>query len=289
MAASRLGSRSYNVRMAELTIIPTTAIIGAEIQGLDLAKPLDADTIRAIEDALHEHLVLFFRNQKIGPDEQEAFARQFGELQAAPFGPKDPDHPAITVLDQVKPSGQGADRWHTDNTFMPNPPMGSILRAVKLPSVGGDTCYASMIAAYEALSPEMQRFLQGLRAEHDLTRTLSRAIREGISDADLSSMQREWPPVEHPVVRTHPKSGRKCLFVNSNFTTRITNLSEEESDALLPFLLEHVRSPAFQCRFRWEEGSVAFWDNRMVQHYAVPDYSERRIMHRVTLDGDRPV
>jgi taurine dioxygenase len=188
----------------------------------------------------------------------------------------------------VNPTGQGADRWHTDNTYMPNPPMASILRGVQLPSVGGDTCFASTIAAYEALSPEMKRFVEGLRAEHDLTRTLSRAIRDGHSDADLATMQREWPPTEHPVVRTHPKSGRKCLFVNGNFTTRITNLSEEESDVVLPFLIEHVRSPAFQCRFHWEENAVVFWDNRVVQHYGVPDYTERRVMHRVTLDGDRP-
>ena len=232
--------------------------------------------------------MLFFREQDIDPAEHMAFSEQFGQVQIAPFGPKDPDFPAITVLDQVNPSGQGADRWHTDNTYMPNPPMGSILRAVQLPPVGGDTCFASMIAAYEALSPEMQAFLANLRAEHDLTRTLTRAIRDGHSDADLATMQKQWPPNEHPVVRTHPRSGRKCLFVNGNFTTRITNLSEDESEALLPFLIEHVRSPAFQCRFRWEPGSVAFWDNRVVQHYAVPDYTERRIMHRVTLDGDRP-
>ena len=274
--------------MPKVSILPTTAIIGAEVRGIDLAETLSEASVRAIEAALHEHLVLFFREQTIGPAEHMAFAEHFGEIQVAPFGPKDPDFPAITVLDQVNPSGQGADRWHTDNTYMPNPPMGSVLRVVQLPSVGGDTCFSSTIAAYEALSPEMQRFADGLRAEHDLTRTLSRAIRDGHSDADLATMQRDWPPSEHPVVRTHPKSGRKCLFVNGNFTTRITNLSEDESDAVLPFLIEHVRSPAFQCRFRWEEGSMAFWDNRVVQHYGVPDYTERRIMHRVTLDGDRP-
>jgi taurine dioxygenase len=278
----------YTGGMADISIVPTTAIIGAEIRGIDLAQPLEAAEIRAIEEALYEHLVLFFPDQKISPAEHIAFSKQFGEIQAAPFGPKHPDFPAITVLDQVNPSGQGADRWHTDNTYMPNPPMGSILRGVQLPSVGGDTCFASTIAAYEALSPEMQRFADGLRAEHDLTRTLSRAIRDGHSDALLSTMQREWPPTEHPVVRTHPKSGRKCLFVNGNFTTRITNLSEEESNTVLPFLIEHVRSPAFQCRFRWEEDALVFWDNRVVQHYGVPDYTERRIMHRVTLDGDRP-
>ena len=274
--------------MAQLEIRPVTAAIGAEIRGLDLSLPLDADGVAALTHALHEHLVLFFRDQDITPTEQLDLARRFGEVQVAPFGPKLEAHPEITVLDQSKPAGQGADSWHTDNTYMPNPPMGSILRAVRLPSVGGDTCFASMYAAYDALSTEMKHFLDGLRAEHDLTRTLTRAIRDGHSDADLASMQKQWPPSEHPVIRTHPVTGRKCLFVNGNFTTRITNLSEQESDALLLFLIEHIRSPSFQCRLRWQPATIAFWDNRVVQHYGVPDYAERRIMHRVTLDGDRP-
>ncbi len=273
--------------MSEIRVEPLTACIGAEIHGVELAS-LDDAAVKEIERALLDHLVVFFRDQKLTREQHLALGRRFGEIQVAPFGPKDAEQPEITVLDQTEPRGVGADRWHTDNTFMPAPPMGSILRALQLPSLGGDTCFASMYAAYEALSPSLQRFLEGLRAEHDLTRTLSQAIRDGISHMDLALMQQKWPPVEHPVIRTHPVSGRKLLFVNTNFTTRISDVTEAESNSLLPFLLEHIRSPEFQCRFHWEVDSVAFWDNRCAQHYGVPDYTERRLMHRVTLDGDRP-
>jgi taurine dioxygenase len=276
--------------MARLEIVPVTSEIGAEVRGVDLRKPLAPDQVRALEQALGAHGVLFFREQPLTPEQHLAFGRSLGELDPAPFGRKHERHPEITVLDQVQPRGQGADNWHTDNTFMPCPPLGSILRAIELPAVGGDTCFASMYAAWDALSPAMQGFLASLRAVHDLTRALGRAIRDGNAPgADLAQMQREWPPVEHPVARTHPVSGRKALFVNGNFTSHIVGLAPAESDALLRMLFEHVRSPDFQCRFRWEPGSVAFWDNRCVQHYGVPDYGERRLMHRVTLAGDRPV
>jgi taurine dioxygenase len=146
-----------------------------------------------------------------------------------------------------------------------------------------------MVAAHDALSPPIQRLVAGLRAEHDITRPLRRGIAAGHVHASLEEMQKRWPPVDHPVVRTHPVSGRKALFVNGNSTTRILGLSERESDVLLSFLIDHVRSPEFQCRFRWEVGSMAFWDNRTTQHFAVPDYAERRVMHRVTISGDVPV
>jgi taurine dioxygenase len=276
--------------MAEIEVVPVTAEIGAEVRGVDLRRPLAPEAVRAIERALGEHGVLFFRKQALTPEQHIAFARCFGRIDAAPFGRKDPAHPDVTVLDQVAPKGQGADNWHTDNTYMPEPPMGSILRALELPDVGGDTCFASMYAAWDALSAPMQEFLSGLRAVHDLTKTLTRAIRDGNAPGtDLAEMQRRWPPVEHPVARRHPVTGRKALFVNGNFTTRIAGLTDEESDALLRMLFEHVRSPDFQCRFHWERDSVAFWDNRCVQHYGVPDYKQRRLMHRVTLAGDRPV
>ncbi len=275
--------------MSGVRVLPVTPTLGAEIQGVDLRRPLTDADLRAIRGALLEHVVVFFRDQPLGDEEHIAFARQFGALSPAPFGPKHPDHPEMTVLDQDAPKGQGGDSWHTDNTFMEAPPLGSILRAVRLPPSGGDTCFASMYAAHEALSEPLKRFLEDLRAEHDLTRMLRQTILDGNDGgADLATMQRDWPPAEHPVIRTHPETGRKLLFVNRNFTTRITGLHPAESDALLQLLLEHVRTPAFQCRFRWEPGSVAFWDNRAAQHYAVPDYSERRVMHRVTLEGDRP-
>jgi taurine dioxygenase len=163
--------------------------------------------------------------------------------------------------------------------------MGSILRAVQLPDVGGDTCFASMYAAYEGLSPAMRAFVDGLRAVHDITNPLKKAIRDGHSTLDLTEMQAKCPPVEHNVVVTHPETGRRALFVNRNSTTHIVGLSDREQEVLLPFLFDHVRSPEYQCRFHWEPGSIAFWDNRSVQHYAVADYHERRIMHRATIAG----
>ncbi len=274
--------------MPPFDIRPVCGSIGAEVHGIDLASDLPPESIAALRRALVEHVVLFFRRQELTPAQHLAFARRFGEISVAPFGPKHPDHPEITVLDQTTPKGEGADTWHTDNTFMQEPPLGSILRAVQLPPLGGDTCFANMAAAYEALSPPLRGFLEGLRAEHDIAKTLRQAIRDGHSDAELGEMQRRYPAVSHPVVRTHPESRRKILFVNGNFTTRLLGLSERENQALLSFLVDHVRAPEYQCRFRWEPGSLAFWDNRSAQHYGVPDYSARRIMHRVTLAGDRP-
>jgi taurine dioxygenase len=233
---------------------------------------------------------LFFRDQDITPDQQVAFAAQFGEISIPPFTPKyAPPRPELIVLDQTAPKGDGADRWHSDNTFMAEPPMGSILKAVQLPLVGGDTCFANMLAAWDALSEPLRELLEGLTANHDIARPLERGIRGGHVDQDLDAMREQWPPVDHPIARRHPATGRKALFVNSNSTVRINELSEAESDSLLHFLFEHVRSPEFQCRFHWDTNSIAFWDNRSAQHYAVPDYRERRIMHRVTIAGDRPV
>jgi taurine dioxygenase len=278
------------VSTATLEIQPVTAEIGAEVHGIDLREPLDGATVRALRDALQRHLVLFFREQHITPAQHLAFAQHFGPISVAPFGPKHPDHPEITVLDQQTPKGEGADSWHADNTFMPEPPMGSILRAVLLPEVGGDTCFASGYAAYEALSPAMQQFLDGMHAVHDISRMLRKAIANGQATEPFEQMQKLWPPFSHPVVRTNPDTGRKCLFVNGNWTARIEGLTERENDALLPMLIDHIRSPEFQCRFRWREGSIAFWDNRWVQHYGVADYGgHRRVMQRVTIEGERPV
>jgi taurine dioxygenase len=274
--------------MGTIEVRPLTAAVGAEVRGVSLADELSEETVADVRRALLEHLVLFFRDQAISDDEHLAFALRFGPLSISPLATKYQDTPSVTVLDQVSPKGEGADEWHSDNTFMARPPMGSILRAVELPAVGGDTCFASMYAAYEALSPSMRALVDGLRAVHDVTKPMRKAIAAGHTSLDLDAMQRRCPPVEHPVVVTHPETGRRGLFVNRNSTTHIVGLSERENDVLLPFLLDHARSPEFQCRFHWEPNSVAFWDNRCTQHYAVPDYHERRVMHRVTIAGDRP-
>ncbi len=268
---------------------PVTATVGATISGVDLRESLDADAKATIERALLDHGVVFFREQDVSPDQLVAFAVHFGTISIPPMAPDGSPRPEVMVLDQVSPKGEGADNWHSDNTFMEEPPLGSILKAVRLPSVGGDTCFANAAAAYESLSDSMRRFVDELRAVHDITKPMTRAVAAGIFDAaKLAELQKQWPPVEHPVARTHPVTGRKALYVNGNSTTHIVGLSERENDLLLPFLNDHVRSPEFQCRFRWDTNSIAFWDNRTVQHYAVPDYTDRRIMHRVTLTGDKP-
>ena len=272
-----------------IEVLPLTPAIGAEVRGVDLRRPLDPETVRAIERALLDHLVIFFRAQSITPEQQIAFARCFGEISIPPFAPRYGTNPELVVLDQKSPKGEGADAWHSDNTFMAEPPMGSILRAVELPPLGGDTCFASMVAAYEALSPPIRGMIEGLRAVHDLTLPLQRGIAAGHTTANLEEMQRQWPPVEHPVARTHPVTGRKALFVNANSTTRIVGLGERENAVLLPFLVDHVRSPEFQCRFRWREDSIAFWDNRCTQHRPVNDYwPAHRRLERITVAGDVP-
>jgi len=268
-----------------IDIRPVTAIIGAEISGVDLREPLAEEDVAAIRRAWLDHLVLFFRDQHIDDDGHLAFALRFGTLDVSPLATRYQDRPSVVVLDQVNPKGAGADEWHSDNTFLAHPPMGSILRAEKLPAVGGDTCFASMYAAYDALSQPMQSFVDGLTAVHDITKPLQKAIRDGHSTLDLAETQAKCPPVEHRVAVTHPETGRKALFVNRNSTTHIAGLTGRENDLLLPYLLDHVRSPEFQCRFHWEPGSIAMWDNRSVQHYAVADYEERRVMRRVTIAG----
>jgi taurine dioxygenase len=271
-----------------IEIHPVTPLIGAEIRGVDLAKPLAHDEVEAIRGALHEHLVLFFRNQKIDEAAHIAFSRRFGEIQVPPLKTKYHDNPEINVLDQVSPRGDGADNWHADHTYTKRPALGSVLRAVKVPRYGGDTAFASMYAAYDALSTPMKTMLDGLRAEHDITRSATRGIRAGHVTQSLAEIQKRLPPVVHPVVRTHPVTKKKLVFVNVNSTTRIVDLPDAESEAILRFLFEHIRTPEFQVRFKWDESSLAFLDNRSTQHYAVPDYDERRILHRVTIAGDEP-
>ncbi len=271
--------------MSNIEIRPLTAAIGGQVHGVDLREELSDVDVKILRQGLLDHLVLFFRDQHITDEQQLAFALRFGPMHVSPLQTVHQDAPEIVVLNQVYPRGEGADEWHSDNTFLADPPMGSILRAVQLPDVGGDTCFASMYAAYEGLSPAMQSFVDGLRAVHDITNPLKKAIRDGHSTLDLAEMQQKCPPVEHNVVVTHPETGRKALFVNRNSTTHIVGLTEREQEVLLPFLFDHVRAPEYQCRFHWEEGSIAFWDNRSVQHYAVADYHERRIMHRATIAG----
>ena len=278
--------------MSSLEVRKSTGSIGAEIHGVDLAKPLDDATQKEIEQALYDHLVVFFRDQEITPAQQKAFGRHFGELDIHPFIPNlGGEHPEVIVLDHDGSGRRGnyTDQWHSDVTFAQEPPLGSILRAVQLPEVGGDTLWANMYDAYDALSSTLQSRLDGLVAVHDFTQTFGKLFGrtpEGLEK--LRNVQEQYPPAEHPLVRTHPVTKRMSLYVNRVFTSHLVDMNPKESDNLLSFLYEHCASPDFQVRFRWRENSIAFWDNRAAQHYAVNDYSGRRLMHRITITGDRP-
>lgn len=268
-----------------ISVEPLSPTIGAEISGVDLSRPLSNQARKEVHEALLKHLVIFFRDQDIDLDQQKAFGRLFGKLHIHPTAPAPPGHPEVLVIkaDDASKAVAG-NRWHTDVSCDAEPPMGSILHMRQLPPTGGDTMFANMYAAYEALSKPMQAFLAGLQAWHEseqtLRGTLGQSLRDGV---------KEYPKALHPVVRTHPETGRKALFVNSGFTTRIEGLGEKESRAVLDMLFDHVRTPEFQCRFRWREKSVAFWDNRSTQHYALWDYfPHSRLGYRVTVCGDRP-
>lgn len=265
-----------------ITVDPVTPVIGAEIGGVDLSKPLGNQAQSEIQKALRDHLVIFFRDQDIDLEQHKAFGRQFGKLHIHPTAPSAEGHPEVLV---IKADGESkaiaGNRWHSDVSCDEEPPMGSILHMHELPAAGGDTMFANMYAAYEGLSKPMQDFLSGLQAWHEGAQVLGKT---------LGQAAKEYPRALHPIVRTHPETGRKCLYVNAGFTTRIEGLSDKESRALLDMLLEHVRTPEFQCRFRWRKKSVAFWDNRCAQHYALWDYfPEKRMGYRVTVCGDRPV
>jgi len=280
-----------------IIVQPVAGSLGAEVSGVDLAAPLSNTAAAEIRRAFTENLVLFFRNQGLTPEQHLAFSGLFGRLCRMPYIKHMEDYPDIIAVlkeaDERKISTFG-NAWHSDFSFLEEPPLGSILYAREVPSHGGDTLFANMYEAYDALSAGMKRMLLGLKAMHsgkpygqgglpkDLKTSRSIGIERNNPEADRE--------VAHPVVRLHPESGRKALFVNAIYTTRFEDMSEAESRPLLDFLFEHVQRPEFACRFRWAEGSLAVWDNRCTLHYAVNDYDgSRRLMHRTTVAGERPM
>jgi taurine dioxygenase len=276
---------------AALDIERLSPALGAVVHHLDLARDLPDSTIAAILDALDEHQVLFFHDQTLSPAQQRDFARRFGELHVHPVYPSHETVPEIMILEYDENLKGHQNNWHTDVTFIETPPFGSVLYADDVPPAGGDTLWASTYAAFEALSPKMQNFLSGLYAIHDFALNFSpdRFRTYGVGEK-LQDTYDKHKPVRHPVVRTNPKTGRRGLFVNRSFTARIDGLEHGESKALLEFLFQHLETPEFQVRFRWRQGSVAFWDNRFTQHYALSDYyPQHRRVRRATILGDRPV
>jgi len=274
-----------------LDIIPLSSALGAQISGVDLSRDLNTEQRDAIEQALLKYQVLFFREQPITPQQQTRFAAQFGDLHVHPIYPNVPEQPEIMVLDTALTDVRDNAIWHTDVTFLPTPAMGAVLSAKQLPAYGGDTLWASGIAAFEALSRPLQILLDGLTATHDFTRSFP-VERFGSTAQDLARWEetrRRNPPLSHPVIRTHPVSGRKALFVNDGFTSRVNELEPAESEAILKLLFAHATRPEFTIRWRWQQNDVAMWDNRVTQHYAVDDYRpQRRVMHRATILGDVP-
>jgi taurine dioxygenase len=273
------------MKFQSIDVRKLTPTIGAEIFGVDLSRELANQQFQEIHDALMDNLVIFFRDQTLTPEQHMDFGRRFGRLHVHPAAPGlVAGHPEILVVKANEKSTHVAgEEWHSDVSCEDEPPMGSILHLHEVPADGGgDTLFASMYAAYEALSAPMQRLLEGMTAIHDGERVFRG--RYGADDRG-----REFPRAEHPVVRTHPVTGRKALFVNRWFTARIVQLKPQESSALLEMLHRHTETPEFHCRFKWQAGSIAFWDNRCAQHHAIWDYyPQRRYGHRVTICGDKP-
>jgi len=271
-----------------IEVRPIAGALGAEIRGVEIARPLDGEVVAEIRQAFLDHLVIFFRSQTLTPERQLAFAQQFGEPMEYPQLKGLPECPLITPvvkLEHERVNFGGV--WHSDTAYLERPPMGSMLYALEIPPYGGDTLFANQYLAYETLSEGLKKTLAGLvgintSTKADASKTREDRLRE--AGAEMKVLVGE-----HPVVRTHPETGRKALYVNVGHTIGFKGWTEDESRPLLDHLFAHQVSPEFTCRFRWEPGSLAFWDNRCAQHHPVNDYHGfRRVMHRVTLAGDRP-
>ncbi len=268
-----------------------TGTIGAEIFGVDISKPLSPATLHDVRQCLLDNCVIFFRDQKLSMEQHIDFVRQFGAISSSPVYKTLESHPQIMpVVKEPKDTDIIGDTWHTDETYQDTPPMGSVLYAREVPPVGGDTLWCNLYRAYETLSDSMKRTLQDLRAIHtNEFLTGNTAARNATRSTKLlETVGVNY--VSHPVVRTHEETGRKCLFVNRPFTHAIEGMSRNESLPILNYLFEHSSKPENTCRFRWEQGSLAFWDNRCTMHYAINDYpGRRREMHRITVQGTKPV
>ncbi len=268
-----------------LDVRPVGSMVGAEILGVDLGGPLPGETLRAVRETLADRGVVFFRDQMLTPEQHIAFARQFGDININRFFAKLPEHPEIALVAKEKHHTRNiGGGWHTDHSYDLEPALGSVLYAREVPPIGGDTLFASMYAAYDALSEGLKQTLRGLRAVHSSRHVFG--VERGDLKGRIGNPELATQDAVHPVVITHPESKRQALYVNPGFTVRFEGWTDEESRPLLDYLYRHAQKPEFTCRFQWREGSVAFWDNRSTWHYAANDYQgERRLMHRITLEG----
>ena len=266
-----------------LAIEPLTPFIGAEITGVDL-RSVTEQQVAEIRAALLTHQVVFFRDQTLTQQEHIYFARQFGELEIHPATPKGQDNPEVLHIAHGPDSKGRENMWHSDVTWREKPSLGSILKAVEVPAVGGDTLFANMVEAYERLSDSLKDKIAGKIAVHDIARVFA-----GRLNKTTEELRETYPVMEHPIVRTHPETGANVLYVNNAFTSHIKDMDEDEGRELLQALYRTASNPELQCRFRWKVGSLAFWDNRACQHFASSDYFPQvRKMERVTIAGDRP-
>ena len=278
-----------------IDIRPLSGALGAEIADVDLSTPMDKAAFETIRSAFLEHGVVFFRDQELSREAQLDFARRFGKPDIHPIADGMDEHPEVILV--RKPAGEEAffgTSWHTDNSFFERPSAITLLYGEDVPAFGGDTLFASMEHAYDALSDVMKAFLAPLAAVHSASRaydprTTGDEKYRGEAAITYTYSESIYDEVEHPVIRTHPETGRKSIYVNAMFTQRIVGLNPDESTALLSMLYEHATRPEFTCRYRWTPGSVAMWDNRCLQHYAIDDYRDfERVMYRVTIGGTRP-
>jgi taurine dioxygenase len=284
IAGPRTLNRPDPAGYEHLELRPLSPTIGAELHGLDLRRDLTDAEHAEVHRALLDWKVVFFRDQRITGDQHRAFAARWGELEVHPFLPAG-DVPEVVRFAKDAESKGYENIWHSDVTWREIPALGSVLRALEVPAVGGDTLWADMAAAYDGLPEDVQARIDGMVAVHDFSQSFGQAM----DPDELAKMQEQFPAVEHPVVRTHPETGRRTLYVNAIFTSHIVGLDRAESDALLDVLTRQAHVPEYQCRFHWEPDSIAFWDNRATQHYAVSDYyPEVRVMERATIIGDRP-
>jgi len=287
-----MAGQSVTVRKtaaAEIRVRPINGFIGAEIENVDLGRPLSPAQFKIVHDALVRYEVIVMRDQDITIDQQMAFGALFGELSIHPFSPNLPDKPEVIILDYSKDNPPAlTDIWHADETFRETPPMATILRGKVVPDVGGDTLFSSMSAAYRGLSERMKQHIHGMEALHDFKPW--RPLFGQTDRPKLRKLEDDFPNPWHPVVRVHPVSGRRILYVNQQFCVRIKDLKADESDTLLAFLYRQATIPEYQMRVKWKPNTLVMWDNRSVLHYAAHDYyPARRTMERVTVKGDRPV
>jgi taurine dioxygenase len=275
---------------SRLEIRPLSGAIGAELFGVDLADAQDDDTIRESRAALLEHVVIFFRDQELAPQQLLALAERFGEPAEYPLIKGLPECPLVLpIVKEPHERTNFGGIWHSDTAYLERPALGTLLYALETPPAGGDTMFANMYLAYETLSEGMRRLLDGLQGVNVAGKPATLKTREEMSGRQGTAADPEAISAVHPVVRTHPETGRKALYVNYAHTLRFADMTEEESAPILDYLFSHQIKPEFTCRFRWRPGSLAFWDNRASQHYPLNDYhGQRRVMHRVTLVGDRP-